>query len=120
MAIRDKLNERVSPLIEFRHPGERLESVFLAQTTTWMGVRRYSNYVVAVTDRSVVVFSAGLFTRATPRDEVASFPRDALTGLERHAFRHGPRGEDTVTLEAKVVVQAPRVMPLHDKDRLRA
>ena len=80
MAIRDKLNERVSPLIEFRHPGERLESVFLAQTTTWMGVRRYSNYVVAVTDRSVVVFSAGLFTRATPRDEVASFPRDALTG----------------------------------------
>src|SRR5205807_2120634 len=40
-----------------------------------------------------------------------------LAGLERHAFRHRPRGERAVPLEAKVVVKAPRVVPLHDEDR---
>src|SRR5204862_2468243 len=41
-----------------------------------------------------------------------------LAGLERHAFRNGPRREHAVPLEAKVAVQAPRVVPLHDEDRL--
>ena len=40
-----------------------------------------------------------------------------LAGLERHALRHGPRGEHAVALEAEVVVEAPRVVPLHDEDR---
>jgi hypothetical protein len=40
-----------------------------------------------------------------------------LARLERHAFRHRPRDEDAVTLEAEVVVQPPRVVTLHDEDR---
>ena len=43
-----------------------------------------------------------------------------LARLERHAFRHGPGGEHAVALEAEVVVQAPRVVPLHDEDRCLA
>ena len=40
-----------------------------------------------------------------------------LAGLERHAFRHGPRGENAVALEAKVVVEPACVVPLDDEDR---
>ena len=42
----------------------------------------------------------------------------ALAGLERHALRHGPRGERAVPLEPEVVVEAPRVVALHDEDRI--
>jgi hypothetical protein len=40
-----------------------------------------------------------------------------LTRLERHALRHRPRGENAVALEAEVVVEAARVVPLHHEDR---
>src|SRR6185437_6407291 len=40
-----------------------------------------------------------------------------LPRLERDAFRHRPRGENTVALEAEVVVEPPGVVPLHDEDR---
>jgi hypothetical protein len=40
-----------------------------------------------------------------------------LAGLERHAFRHGPGGEYAVALEAEVVVEPARIVPLHDEDR---
>ena len=43
-----------------------------------------------------------------------------LAGLERHAFRHGPGNEHAVALEAEVVVEPPRVVPLDDEgQRLR-
>src|SRR5439155_11118855 len=41
-----------------------------------------------------------------------------LTGLERHALRDGPARERPVVLEAEVVVQAPRIVPLDDEDRI--
>jgi hypothetical protein len=40
-----------------------------------------------------------------------------LTGLERHALRHRPRGENAVALETKVVVEPPRIVSLDDKRR---
>jgi hypothetical protein len=43
-----------------------------------------------------------------------------LSRLERHALRDGPARERAIDLEAEVVVQAPRVVPLHDEDRLLA
>ena len=43
-----------------------------------------------------------------------------LSGLERDALRNRPAGERSVPFEAKVVVQAPRVMPLDDEDRVLA
>ena len=36
--------------------------------------------------------------------------------LERHAFRHRPRGERAVPLEAEVVVEASGVVPLDDEN----
>jgi hypothetical protein len=41
-----------------------------------------------------------------------------LPRLERRSFRHGPAGQRAVPLQAEVVVQAPRVVPLDDEDRL--
>ena len=40
-----------------------------------------------------------------------------LAGLERHAFRHRPARECAVALEAKVVVERPRLVALDDEDR---
>src|SRR5439155_12796212 len=41
----------------------------------------------------------------------------ALPGLERNAFRNGPRCKRTVALEAEVVVEPAGVVALHDEDR---
>src|SRR5439155_25609086 len=41
-----------------------------------------------------------------------------LAGLERNAFRHGPARKLAATLEPEVVVETPRVVTLHDEDRL--
>jgi hypothetical protein len=41
-----------------------------------------------------------------------------LAGLERHTLGHGPARERSVPLEAEVVVEASRIMALHDEDRL--
>ena len=43
--------------------------------------------------------------------------REAIVfGRLGNALRHGPRGEHAVALEAKVVVEPPGVVPLHDED----
>jgi hypothetical protein len=41
-----------------------------------------------------------------------------LPGLERDALGNGPACERAVALEAEVVVEATRVVALHDEDRL--
>ena len=41
-----------------------------------------------------------------------------LAGLERHALRDRPARKRAVSLEAEVVVQPARVVPLDDEDRL--
>ena len=41
-----------------------------------------------------------------------------LAGLEGNALRDGPAGQGAVALETEVVVEAPRVVPLDDEDRL--
>jgi hypothetical protein len=41
-----------------------------------------------------------------------------LARFERDALRHRPAGQRPVALEAEVVVQAARVVPLDDEDRL--
>jgi hypothetical protein len=65
MALRDKLRERITPHLE---PGEQLQQVLMSQTglSPWfipaigaliaMIVNKY--YVVAVTDRNIVLFKA--------------------------------------------------------------
>jgi hypothetical protein len=41
-----------------------------------------------------------------------------LAGLERRPLWDGPTCERAVPLEAEVVVETPRVVALHDEDRL--
>ena len=44
--------------------------------------------------------------------------QDAHARLERHALRHGPRGERPVALEPEVVVEVAGVVALDDEDRI--
>jgi hypothetical protein len=83
MALRDKLRERVEPLLE---AGERLESAFLAQTgpspylsfLTWLVFFWVKYVVVAVTDRRIAVFSASMVAPAKPKALLTSYPRQEL------------------------------------------
>jgi hypothetical protein len=85
MALRDKLRERVQPLLE---PGEQIQEVFLAQEgKSWMlGVGFglllllfAKPRVVAVTDRGIVVFRQSKLT-ATPKQLLARLPRNTHFG----------------------------------------
>lgn len=83
MALRDKLRERMTPLLE---PGEQLQQVWMAQS----GMSPYllgglggaialllnKYYVVAATDRAIVMASAGRFVPSKPKAVVQRMPRN--------------------------------------------
>lgn len=100
MALRDKLRERVQPLLE---AGEQVESVFLAQTgpnpnlafLTWLIFFRIKNDVIAATDRRIAVFSAPRFLPTKPRDLIASYPRDVKVSDESKGLWHAVEIEGT-------------------------
>src|SRR5436853_4933956 len=85
MSLREKLRERVQPLLE---PGENVQSVFLAQQgpSPYWGflsslvffLQKY--YVVAVTDRRIAFFRSGAWTPAKPRGLDKTFPRETRFG----------------------------------------
>src|SRR6266536_621139 len=85
MALREKLRERVQPLLE---PGEQIQSVFLAQTgpnpnfmfLTYLVMFWKKYAVVAVTDRRIAVFRASMFRPGMPRKLVADHPRESKLG----------------------------------------
>ncbi len=85
MALRDKLRERVTPLLE---PGEQVRQVFLAQTgpspywffLTYLVLFWIKYYIVAVTDREVAVFRAGLWTPTKPKGFHQRYPRGMRLG----------------------------------------
>ncbi len=80
MALRDKLVERVQPMLE---PGEQIQQVFMARggpnpmwglLTAWVAfAAKYR--IVAVTDRGVVVFKAGSFVPTKPSVLLGRSPR---------------------------------------------
>jgi hypothetical protein len=85
MALRDKLRERVQPLLE---PGETIQEVFLAQEgKSWMlglggGLLLLlfaKPLVVVATDRGIVVFRQSKLT-ATPKELLARLPRNTHFG----------------------------------------
>lgn len=84
-ALREKLAARVQPLLE---PGERVEQVFLAQSgpnpnvilLTYLALFFNKYHVIAVTDRAVVVFSAGLWRQSFPKAVVTRLARNTLLG----------------------------------------
>lgn len=85
MALRDKLRERLQPLLE---PGEEIRQVFLAQTgpspyfafLTYLIFFWTKYYVVAVTDREVAVLRAGMWTPAKPKTWYKRLPRATRLG----------------------------------------
>lgn len=83
--LRDKLRVRTEKMLE---PGEQVEQVFLAQSgpdpnlvfLTYL-VLFFSKFrVVAVTDRSIVVLSAGLWRQSFPKGVVERLPRSTRLG----------------------------------------
>jgi hypothetical protein len=83
MALRDKLRDRVQPLLE---PDEQIRSVFLAETgpnpmfralTVWlMFLTKY--FIIARTDRRIVVISASRFKPAQPTAIAETFPAETV------------------------------------------
>jgi hypothetical protein len=85
MALRDKLRDRVQPKLQ---EGETIQQVFLAQTgpspyflfltSIFFFLMKY--WVVAVTDRRIVIFRAGTWTSSFPKEQAAEFPRSTKFG----------------------------------------
>ena len=80
MALRDKLKDRVQPMLE---PGEQIQHVFMAQAASpywvlisyWILIFKNGYRIVAVTDRNVVTFKAGGFMPSSPKSIVSRAPR---------------------------------------------
>jgi hypothetical protein len=85
MALRDKIVQKVQPMLE---PGEQVQAVIVGQTASqWLAMlglipfmltNRY--YVVAATDRRIALFEGGRFTLGSPNKLVASLPRTTVIG----------------------------------------
>lgn len=90
MDVHAKLRKQVGPKLE---PGESIQQVFPALSgpspypflrflllpyVYWMMVARY--WVVAVTDRRIVVFRASFWAPSTVKDVAATLPRSARFG----------------------------------------
>jgi hypothetical protein len=86
MALRDKLTDRVTPLLE---PGEQVQQIFLAQAgaSPWLanslglvGRAMFAKpRMVAVTDRAVVILQAN-FNGTSPTSVLARLPRSTRIG----------------------------------------
>ena len=89
MAIRDKFRDSVQPLLQ---PGEEIQAVFGAQShSAWLMVvtgifpflffNKY--YVIAATDRRIVIARSGAFQVAKAREIVAEAPARPGSGRLR-------------------------------------
>jgi hypothetical protein len=81
VALRDKLRDRVQPMLE---PGEEIQAIFLAQSgpnpsllfLTYL-IMFFSKYwVVAITDKRIAFFKAGPMAPSKPKALSESYPRD--------------------------------------------
>ena len=85
MALREKLRDRVQALLE---PGEQIQEVFLAQSgpnpnlvlLTYLVYFFNKYYVVAATDRSIVLMRAPMMTPAKPKAVASRLPRATKIG----------------------------------------
>jgi hypothetical protein len=85
MALRDKLRDRAQPSLE---PGEQIQHIWMGQTgpspyfallSYWIMLFGAKYRIVAVTDRSTVVWSAGGMMPAKPKAILARGPRAPLS-----------------------------------------
>ncbi len=77
-SLRDKLRTRAQPLLE---PGEQIQEIFPARTTPGaMGGFFPRSWLVAATDRNIVVFGARRMSQTMPRVVAARLPRTTRLG----------------------------------------
>jgi hypothetical protein len=98
MALRDKLAERVQPLLE---PGEQVQEVALSQTgpspylaiVTYLVFFAVKRRIIVVTDRAIVIVKAGAWTGTSAKEVIARLPRGTrlgpLSGLWAKAVING-------------------------------
>jgi hypothetical protein len=85
MALRDKLRDRVQPLLE---PGEQVQEVFLAQTgpSPWLAILTYLIFfavkrrIVVATDRAIVIVKAGALSGTSAKEVIGRLPRATRIG----------------------------------------
>jgi hypothetical protein len=85
MALRDKLAERVQPMLE---PGEQVQEVFLTQTgpspywvfLTYLVFFAVKRRIIVATDRAIVVVKAGAMTGTSAKEVLARLPRATRLG----------------------------------------
>jgi hypothetical protein len=85
MAIRDKLAKNAAPLLQ---PGETIQAVFGAQTTSqyfalisyWIIIFKNAYRVVVVTDRRILVCSAGRLSQTQVKEVLHELPRTTRIG----------------------------------------
>lgn len=104
MGLTERLRDRVQPLLD---PGEQVQEVFAARSgpnqnlilvpLVWFLVPYISKYwIVAATNKSIVVFSAG--RNGKPKGDPVRFPRDTRIGPLKSAPLWGNL---TISIESK-------------------
>jgi hypothetical protein len=105
MSMRDKLITRTQPLL----PGEQIQQIFLAQSgaTPWLsgiaglfGQALIRRRIVAVTDKSIVVFATD-FNGTKPRDVVRRLPRATQIGPAKGIWARINVGDEKTWSHAK-------------------
>jgi len=78
------MKESAQPLLE---PGEQIEEIFPARTAkNALGGIFPTCWVIAVTDRSIVILSAKRMSETTPRSVAERLPRDTKLGPTKGAM----------------------------------
>jgi len=85
MALRDKLRDRVQPLLE---PGEQIQEVFLAQAgpSPWLAILTYliffamKRFIIVATDRNIVVIKSSVWTGTSAKEVLGRLPRSTRIG----------------------------------------
>ena len=124
MALREKLAERVQPLLE---PGEQIRHVFMAQggISPWVGgllsILGTQHYVVAVTDRAIVLINSGKVATTKLGDVDSRLPLHQIgpvkgiwaktNTLGKKLYIHRRFHKDVEAADAEVAGQAPPPPP---------
>lgn len=108
MTVRDRITQKAARFLE---PGEQIQVVFPAQTTSRVVGNRYR--CVVVTDRRVLVLDSGRWSQSTPRSLLASLPRATRLGPATGHYWH------TMTVGGETLIVTRRFhKDIDEADRL--
>jgi hypothetical protein len=105
VAVRDSIKKRAQPLLE---PGEVIEEIFPSRTVEGVtGGMFPKRWIIAVTDRNIVIFAARPLTQTTPRSVAARLPRQTKLG----PVASGMFATLTISIESNQLVVQRRFYP---------